>query len=65
MLTEEIYEREVTNLNMYFLGNMLWRFLCGIVLLGIILFAGKVMYSSMQAGKLDWYILSSEEGRYI
>lgn len=35
-----------------------------VVLLGIILFASKVVYSSIQDGKLDWDILSTEEGRY-
>lgn len=59
---EEICEMEIAKL--YFIGNMLWRFLCGVVLLVTIWFASTVLYSSMQEGKLGWDILCSEEGRY-
>ena len=35
------------------------------VLSGVVLFASSVMYTYLDDGKLDWNIITSEEGRYM
>ena len=35
------------------------------VLSGVILFASTVVYSSVEDGKLDWNIVTTEEGRFV
>ena len=35
------------------------------VLSGVVLFASSVMYTYLEDDKLNWNIITSEEGRYI